>query len=263
MERLGEWESRRDVVFECPRQGEADVAGFPSQPLQGLGAIRITPEARGSDCEIPLCVACPGLVPVVAHRELLECVLAGCLQKEEPPALPRTQEALVDERLERIETGVTDLFCGLELEAPDEHGEAGEQPLLWLTEQVVAPSDRGPHRALALGDIPPHARKERKSLLKPSEELRLRKELDASSGELERERKTVQPLTDRTDLRPGLEPWLHFARASREQLDRVAPESGGTGYSCSPATASRSRLVTIAAHPARLRSPRRPRARRR
>jgi len=47
---------------------------------------------------------------------------------EHPVAIVReTQEALLDERLQRVEVGAGHLFCGFKGAAAREDGEAGEQ----------------------------------------------------------------------------------------------------------------------------------------
>ena len=63
-------------------------------------------------------------------------VLADRLQH--PEALAGVaQEALVDERLEEVEVGVADVFGGVEGAAAGEDGEAREELLFVLGEQVV------------------------------------------------------------------------------------------------------------------------------
>ena len=63
------------------------------------------------------------------------------------------EEALLDERLERVEVGLAHLLGRLERAAAGEDGEAGEEALLFWREQVVRPVDRRAQGALALGEV--------------------------------------------------------------------------------------------------------------
>ena len=74
-----------------------------------------------------------GLLPVL---ESLGGEFADRLQHPEAVA-GVAQEALVDERLEDVEVGVADVFGGVEGAAAGEDGEAGEELLLVVGEQVV------------------------------------------------------------------------------------------------------------------------------
>src|SRR4029079_16332923 len=129
--------------------------------------------------------------------ELLECVLADCFEhpvpvlSEQPGAA--AEEALVEQRGERVEVGVADGFGGLQRAAPAEDAEPCEEPLLVLVEQVVGPGDRRPERRgafLRVARAP-----ERVEPPGEAVEERLRSEqLGPSRGELEREREAVEPL---------------------------------------------------------------------
>src|SRR3954452_24743513 len=75
----------------------------------------------------------------VQHRE---AVFAG-----------RTEEALVDERLESVQVGASDCLRGLEVEGAGEDAELPKERLLVSVEECVAPVDRGPQRALSLRSV--------------------------------------------------------------------------------------------------------------
>ena len=80
-------------------------------------------------------------------------VLADRLQH--PVALVReAEQALLDERLQRVEVGAADLLGGLQRAAAGEDGERAEETLLLLREQVVAPVDRRPQRLLSRVGVP-------------------------------------------------------------------------------------------------------------
>src|SRR5690348_902987 len=80
--------------------------------------------------------------------ELLETVFADRLQHP-VPVLVATQQALVDERGERLELGKADLLDGLERGAADEHAEAAAELALLVAEEVERPRDRRAQRLLA------------------------------------------------------------------------------------------------------------------
>ena len=85
---------------------------------------------------------------LAARGQALPGVLADRLQH--PEALARVpEEALVDQRLEGVQIGLGDLLCGLQRAAAGEDGQSGEQPLLVLLQQLVAPLDRRAQRPLA------------------------------------------------------------------------------------------------------------------
>ncbi len=69
------------------------------------------------------------LVPPRRLGKKLGGVLADRLQHP-VAAVGEAQEALLDQRLERVEVGVTDLLGGLERAAAREDGQAGEELLL-------------------------------------------------------------------------------------------------------------------------------------
>ena len=76
-----------------------------------------------------------GQVPIADRRcftgllEMLGCELPDRLQ--EPVAtVGEANEALVDERLQAVDVGVTDFFCRLQRAAATEDGQAGEELLL-------------------------------------------------------------------------------------------------------------------------------------
>ena len=80
--------------------------------------------------------------------ELLDGELADRLQHRE--ALVRVpQEALIDERLERVHVGPGNLLGRLQRAASGEDGETCEEALLRRGEQLVRPLDRRAQRLLS------------------------------------------------------------------------------------------------------------------
>jgi hypothetical protein len=59
------------------------------------------------------------------------------LEHPEAPVVPDADEALVGERLERVQIGFADRFGRLERAAAPEHGEPCEQELLVFIEKLV------------------------------------------------------------------------------------------------------------------------------
>src|SRR5262245_45405462 len=93
-----------------------------------------------------MCPAHAGLL--AASCEPFACVFTDRL--EHPEALVRVpDEALVDQRLQRVEFGACDLLRRLERAAAAEDGQAGEELMLLRAQQIVAPLDRRAQRLLA------------------------------------------------------------------------------------------------------------------
>ena len=128
--------------------------------------------------------------------ELLARVLADRLEHPEAAARPAAQEALVDERLQLVEVGVADGLGRLEREAAGEDGEPAEQALLLLVEQVVAPLDRRPQRALPLGRVAARRRSGAASARSRRSSSSGRQQPRPRGGELDRERQPVEPAAD-------------------------------------------------------------------
>ena len=133
-------------------------------------------------------------------------LLAGCvepLERELPDRLEHPEallavrigaaadEALVEQRRQRVEVGAADLLGVLERGAAAEHREPGEERLLVLAEQVVAPRDRRAQRGVAFVGVPA-ALEEVEALPDPLEQLLRAEQLHPRGGELDRERKAVE-----------------------------------------------------------------------
>src|SRR5262245_38237766 len=130
--------------------------------------------------------------------EALACELADRLQHREP-AVSLADEALVDERRERVQVAVTDLLGRIESPAAGEDAQACHEVLFMRLEEVVAPLDRGAQRALPLWEIPRSAGEQRQRLLEPLEEHIRGEQLDPRGGQLDRERETVETAADLAD----------------------------------------------------------------
>ena len=170
-----------------------------------------------------------------------QCVLlARCLQPlpreladrlEHPEALlavrigAAADEALVEQRRQRVEVGVADRFGGLERGAAAEHREPGEELLLVLVEQVVAPRDRGAQRCMALVGVAA-ALEEVEPLPDPLEQLLGAEQLDPRGGELDRERETVEAADQLVHGRRVTDVGADCLRALEEQRDGVGLDHG-------------------------------------
>ncbi len=96
----------------------------------------------------PLRVPAAQRITVAGDLEPLGRVLADGLQHPETLfALP--EQALLDERLERVHIGIRHLLGGFERAAAAEDGEPREQVSLFGREQVVRPLDRRAQRLVA------------------------------------------------------------------------------------------------------------------
>ena len=131
------------------------------------------------------------------------------------------EKALVDERLERVQVGARHLLGVGERAAAREGRKVGEGLLLGSREQLVAPVDRRPQRALPLGQVPGTTGQERQALREALEDLVGRERLDARGGELERERQVVETAADLRDRLVALEVGLDRLRARQEEADTL------------------------------------------
>jgi tetratricopeptide (TPR) repeat protein len=96
-----------------------------------------------------VCVASTELLGVARLLEPLQRVLANRLQQP-VPLVRVADEALVHQRLQRVQIGLRHLLGVAERAAAGEDREPGEDPLLGRREQLIAPFDRRAQRALAL-----------------------------------------------------------------------------------------------------------------
>jgi hypothetical protein len=102
---------------------------------------------------------CPVGVPQTSRLqragtlELIERVLANGLEHV-VATLAITQQALLDQCIERVDVSAGDLLGALKRASAHEHAESGEHLLLAGGQQVVAPVEGCAQRALAIGHVP-------------------------------------------------------------------------------------------------------------
>ena len=125
-------------------------------------------------------------------------IAADRLEHREALAVP-SDEALVDERAERVELGVADGLRGLEREAAAEDRQRGEQSALLGIEQVVRPGQRPLQGAMPLRCVAVAALEQLQRRVQPGEDRVWREQPDARGRELERERQPVEPSADGCD----------------------------------------------------------------
>ncbi len=125
------------------------------------------------------------------------------------------KEALLHERLQAVEVGVTNLLGGSQRAAASEDREAGEELLFCGREELVAPLDRG-SQGLLTGIGVATALEQVEPLREALEDLRGRERLGAGGGELDGEGERVEAGAQLGDLVGGLE-----LGARAEELDRV------------------------------------------
>ena len=95
------------------------------------------------ECQEMFRVAAAQLIGGARSLKSLGRVFADRVQHREP-VISVSQEALLDERLERIEVSIGDLFGRLERAAAVEDSESREEALLVKRQQLAAPFDRCP-----------------------------------------------------------------------------------------------------------------------
>ena len=126
-------------------------------------------------------------VGLAALLQTLGRILADRLKHEEPSSRRLPQQALVDQRPERLQVHRAHPLSSFELEAAWKHCEAREESALVLGEQLVAPADRGAERPLPLRRIA-GARRQQVRAAESFEDLLRPQDLHPSRGELDRER---------------------------------------------------------------------------
>ena len=140
---------------ERPLEGGADVVLLGCGDVVAHGSrhverVRVDVRVeRDSQEELRMAVA--NVLRVRRFVEPLGAVLADRVQHSEAPALPAAEQALGEERLERVQVGPADRLRRLDREASSEDREAPEELLLRGDEELVAPLDRGAQRLLLAG----------------------------------------------------------------------------------------------------------------
>ncbi len=136
----------------------------------------------------------------VAHGvvEPLAGELADRVEHLEPLAGAHHERA-VHQRLQRVEHVAGHLLGGLQRPAAGEHRQVRERAPLALVQQVVAPLDRRPQRALALGRVARAAGQQVEPAAEALEDRRRGEQPRAGGGELDGERQAVEPPADLGD----------------------------------------------------------------
>ena len=189
-----------------------------------------------------------GRLELAARHQQLVGVLAHGL--EQPVARPAQRglvsgdDRLVDEAGEHVHREPRrHRRRGLGVEGSDEHGQTPERRLLRGLEQLVAPLDRGSHRPVAGRGEPRAAAERAQPRLEIGQDLRRRHDADPRSGELDRQRQTVESLTQRRNRRARLAVWDELGVALPRALHEQPPGILGRQRVQSP--------YRFAAHPER------------
>ena len=148
----------------------------------------------------------------------------SCTHSDRPPA----------GTVQRVQVGVADALGRFQRAAPGEHREPGEEPLLLLGEELVAPLDRGPERPLARLGVAA-ADEQIEPLRESLQDLAWAEHARSRRGQLDGERQIVQAAAELDDLRARLQ-----TGPGTEELDRL-----GVGQ-------RRHRVVDLAADPQQL-----------
>src|SRR5436190_9173800 len=183
----------RKSLFQRPVQRSADVVALRDDELVAHRPRSLDEKVRRAR-ELRQVVeeARSQFVSFAARLEQLACELPDRLQHPEAAALPAAEQALLEQRLERVEVGLAHLLGRLDREAAGEDGEAAEQLLFRLVKELVAPLDRRAQRPLALRRVSSAAREDRQRALEALEQLVGREQARARRGELDRKREPVQ-----------------------------------------------------------------------
>src|SRR5207248_7591606 len=135
------------------------------------------------------------------------------------------EQALVQERGERLEIGVADGLDSLQRAPSAEDAQSREQPLFARVEQVVRPRDRRPERRVSLLGIA-GSLEGVESVTEPLEKLLRRQQLRSCSRELEREREAIQALAQLGDGLGGVNLWTDGPRPLAEKRHRLVLDEG-------------------------------------
>ena len=214
----------------CQPEGELAFAGGPESLESGTEVVvvalqpiepgqRVESQVRfgllGQGQEV-LGVAAPKLLGLTRLVEALRGVLADRLEHAEA-TIDEAQEALVNERLERIEVGLGHRLGGFERATAAEHGGATEKHLLVEGEQVVAPCDRSAKGALSFGQVARAAGQQTQTPLEARQDLCRGERLDAGGRQLDGQREVVQPTADLGDRLVGDEAGFDGPGSGQEQ----------------------------------------------
>ena len=166
-------------------------------------------------------VAFPGQLLLPTRRQLLQSILPHRLQHHEarltPPTLCLAHQAVLAQPLyaaKYIELAIRvgDRFRRLQGAAPDEDGQAAEQPLLVGIKEVVAPRDRIAERAVPGWGITGAAGQQRQSLLQPRQQRLWGEQPHPGRRQLDGQRQPIQAPADLGDRR------VHSRRRGRSRV---------------------------------------------
>ena len=169
----------------------ADVVVLPLRLVQRRRQVEGGLEPFGEGCEVGGMPVTEGL-DLSRVRHPSERVLADGLEHGEARRTSRAgrrpDEALLQQRHEGREVRVTHALGGLDGPAAGEDGEPSQKGALARLEELVAPVDRGPQRALAVGKIALAAFEHSEPVLESREQRRRREDAQTCGSELQCER---------------------------------------------------------------------------
>ena len=151
-------------------------------------------------------MAVPQLVGLSARLESFEGVFAHGFEHREAwlSAGVRVEQTLVAERseeVERLRAFAADGLRCFERTTADEDGDSREHALFGLVEQRVAPLDRRAQGLLSRGSVPGPSGQEVEPRPQPLEQCGRAEQACPRCGQLDRQGKPVEPVTDRRDRR--------------------------------------------------------------
>ncbi len=140
----------------------------------------------------------PQVLAATGSLESLVRELADRLQHPEA-AVCEPDEALLDQRLQRVQVGAADGLGRFQGAAAGKDREAGEEPPLLLGEEVVAPGDRRPQGLLARFGIAA-ALEQIEPLRETLQDLGRGEQSRPGRSQLDRKRQVVQPAAQLGDV---------------------------------------------------------------
>ena len=130
--------------------------------------------------------------------ELDDAQLAHARHRDDQRLIDKRAYDVLNVRSRNVVAGANRLRSG-EVTTAREHRESFEHSLLIVEQQLVAPVDDGPKRLLARQGCARPTREEPKAIVQPGQDLRDREGAGTRCGELNGERKAVEPGADLGD----------------------------------------------------------------
>ena len=201
---------------ECAGQARKAADIGSAQPVERLAKVVVVARERiGQRCravvalrvrafgkrleELGMAIASP--IRILALSEPLGGIRANGGKHREALAFS-ADEAAVDERCQHVEVGAAYGFGRIQPELAREDAQTGEELLLLIVQELVAPGQGGTQRPMPGGLVARAAGQQLEAVAEPVEHRFGREHVDASGSQLDRERQPIQPRADLLDRPP-------------------------------------------------------------